>query len=90
MAQIADRGRIDEPLGFHKKVYSGMGDRNADESRSQMLQHISEAGALLNSRSDASGSGLSRPAEVVSSDSNGVDGPRLISSRSWLDSIHTG
>jgi len=48
MAQVVDRVQIEKPLAYHRKIYSAIRDRNADEARRQMLRHITEAGALLN------------------------------------------
>jgi GntR family transcriptional regulator, transcriptional repressor for pyruvate dehydrogenase complex len=48
MAQVVDRVQIEKPLAYHRKIYSAIRDRNADEARRQMLQHITEAGSVLN------------------------------------------
>jgi GntR family transcriptional regulator, transcriptional repressor for pyruvate dehydrogenase complex len=48
MAQVVDRVKLEKPLAFHKRIYSAIRERNVEEARRQMLQHITEAGALLN------------------------------------------
>jgi GntR family transcriptional repressor for pyruvate dehydrogenase complex len=47
MAQLSDRVSIDRPLTFHKRIYAAIRDRNAEEARRTMLEHISDAKNLL-------------------------------------------
>jgi GntR family transcriptional repressor for pyruvate dehydrogenase complex len=49
MTQLSHRTRIDRPLSFHRKIYSAIRDRNAKEARRHMLEHITDAQALISS-----------------------------------------
>jgi DNA-binding FadR family transcriptional regulator len=51
MAQLSTRVPLDRPLSFHKQIYAAIQDRNSDEARRQMLDHIADMKALLSSRS---------------------------------------
>ena len=47
MAQLAPRVSIQKPLSFHKKIYTAIRDRNAEEARRTMFEHITDAKNLL-------------------------------------------
>lgn len=47
MAQLAPRVSIQKPLSFHKKIYAAIRDRNAEEARRTMFEHITDAKDLL-------------------------------------------
>ena len=47
MAQLAPRVSIQKPLSFHKKIYAAIRDRNAEEARRTMFEHITDAKNLL-------------------------------------------
>lgn len=47
MGQLSRRVSIDRPLSFHKKIYAAIRDRNPQEARSTMHDHIADAQALL-------------------------------------------
>jgi GntR family transcriptional regulator, transcriptional repressor for pyruvate dehydrogenase complex len=52
MGQLSRRVSLDRPLSFHKKIYAAIRDRNPQEARSAMQQHITDAQALLAKSSD--------------------------------------
>ena len=47
MAQFVDRVQMERPLEFHKKIYSAIRQKNAEEARRQMLEHINAVAVLL-------------------------------------------
>ena len=47
MGQLSRRVTIDRPLSFHKKIYTAIRDRNPEEARSTMHEHILDAKGLL-------------------------------------------
>jgi DNA-binding FadR family transcriptional regulator len=47
MGQLSRRVSIDRPLSFHKKIYAAIRDRNPQDARSAMQEHIVDAQALL-------------------------------------------
>jgi GntR family transcriptional repressor for pyruvate dehydrogenase complex len=47
MTQLSKRVSVERPLTFHKRIYAAIRDRNADEARRTMHEHISDAQALL-------------------------------------------
>ena len=47
MGQLSRRVSIDRPLSFHKKIYAAIRDRNPQDARSAMHEHIVDAQALL-------------------------------------------
>lgn len=51
MAQLSDRVSMDQPLLFHRKIYSAIREGNAREARQSMLDHIIDARSLLIAKS---------------------------------------
>jgi GntR family transcriptional regulator, transcriptional repressor for pyruvate dehydrogenase complex len=49
MAQLSTRVPLDRPLLFHKRIYAAIQERNSEEARRQMLDHIADTKALLTS-----------------------------------------
>ncbi|MFZ0860164.1 MAG: FadR/GntR family transcriptional regulator [Candidatus Sulfotelmatobacter sp.] len=49
MAQLSTRVPLDRPLIFHKRIYAAIQERNSEEARRQMLDHIADTKALLTS-----------------------------------------
>lgn len=49
MSQLSKRVPLDRPLTFHKRIYEAIQDRNSDEARRQMLDHITDTKVLLTS-----------------------------------------
>jgi GntR family transcriptional repressor for pyruvate dehydrogenase complex len=49
MSQLSARVSIDRPLNFHKRIYEAIQNRNSDDARRQMLDHIADTKALLTS-----------------------------------------
>ncbi len=47
MTQLSGRATIERPLSFHRKIYTAIRDRNAKEARRHMLEHITDAQALI-------------------------------------------
>ena len=47
MGQLSRRVTMDRPLSFHKKIYTAIRDRNSEEARKTMQDHILDAQALL-------------------------------------------
>jgi GntR family transcriptional repressor for pyruvate dehydrogenase complex len=47
MTKTVPRVDIERPLGAHKKIYAAIRDRNADEAKRLMLDHIMDAAAGL-------------------------------------------
>src|SRR5260370_1702618 len=47
MHRLSSRTAIKRPLGYHRKIYAAIRNRNAKEARRQMLEHITDAPALI-------------------------------------------
>ncbi|HEY1464390.1 MAG TPA: FadR/GntR family transcriptional regulator [Terriglobales bacterium] len=47
MGQLSRRVSIDRPLSYHKKIYAAIRDRNSEEARKAMQEHILDAQGLL-------------------------------------------
>src|SRR5216683_8031134 len=47
MGQLSRRVTIDRPLAFHKKIYAAIRNRNPQDARSAMQEHIVDAQSLL-------------------------------------------
>ncbi len=47
MAQLSQRVSMDQPLMFHRRIYAAVRDRNPDEAKKAMHEHIVDAGSLL-------------------------------------------
>lgn len=47
MAQLSGRVAVERPLAFHKRIYTAIRDRNPEEAKRTMLEHISDAKNLL-------------------------------------------
>jgi GntR family transcriptional repressor for pyruvate dehydrogenase complex len=50
MAQLSARVPLDRPLASHKRIYQAIQERNSEEARRQMLEHISDTKSLLTSK----------------------------------------
>lgn len=48
MSQLSTRVPLNRPLTFHKRIYAAIQERNSEEARRQMLDHIADTKALLN------------------------------------------
>ena len=53
MGQLSRRVTIERPLSFHKKIYAAIRDKNPEEARSAMREHIVDAQALLAKSSES-------------------------------------
>lgn len=47
MSKLSTRVPLDRPLTFHKRIYAAIQQRNAEDARRQMLEHIADTTALL-------------------------------------------
>jgi DNA-binding FadR family transcriptional regulator len=47
MNQLSHRVTVDRPLAFDKRIYTAIRDRDPQEARRNMLEHIMDAQALL-------------------------------------------
>jgi len=47
MSQLSERVPLDRPLTFHKRIFAAIQQRNPEDARRQMLEHISDTKALL-------------------------------------------
>jgi GntR family transcriptional regulator, transcriptional repressor for pyruvate dehydrogenase complex len=47
MSQLSTRVSLDRPLTFHKRIYAAIQQRDADNARRQMLEHLADTKALL-------------------------------------------
>ncbi len=47
MTQLSNRVSVDRPLTFHKRIYAAIRDRNPEEARRAMLDHIADAQNLI-------------------------------------------
>jgi len=47
MGQLSRRVTMDRPLSFHKKIYAAIRERNSEEARKAMQDHILDAQSLL-------------------------------------------
>src|SRR5215472_4028275 len=47
MSQLSTRVPLDRPLKFHKRIYAAIQQRNPEEARRQMLEHIADTKGLL-------------------------------------------
>jgi len=47
MSQLSTRVPLDRPLTFHKRIFAAIQQRNPEDARRQMLEHISDTKALL-------------------------------------------
>jgi GntR family transcriptional regulator, transcriptional repressor for pyruvate dehydrogenase complex len=50
MGQLADRVSLDKPLMFHRRIYTAIRERNAEEAKQAMHEHIIDARGLLGQR----------------------------------------
>jgi GntR family transcriptional repressor for pyruvate dehydrogenase complex len=49
MSQLSTRVNLDRPLAFHKRIYAAIQERNSEEARRQMLDHLADTKLLLTS-----------------------------------------
>jgi GntR family transcriptional regulator, transcriptional repressor for pyruvate dehydrogenase complex len=49
MSKLSMRVPLDRPLTFHKRIYAAIQQRNPEDARRQMLEHISDTKAMLDS-----------------------------------------
>ncbi|HEX4155039.1 MAG TPA: FadR/GntR family transcriptional regulator [Acidobacteriaceae bacterium] len=49
MTQLSDRVSMDQPLKFHREIYSAIREGRAQEARQAMMEHINDARSLLTS-----------------------------------------
>jgi len=47
MSKLSTRVPLDRPLTFHKRIYAAIQQRNVEDARRQMLDHIADTKALL-------------------------------------------
>lgn len=47
MSQLSSRVPLDRPLTFHKRIFAAIQQRDSEEARRQMLEHIADTKALL-------------------------------------------
>src|SRR3977135_2232527 len=47
MSQLSTRVPLDRPLTFHKRIFAAIQQRNPEDARRQMLEHIADTKALL-------------------------------------------
>jgi GntR family transcriptional repressor for pyruvate dehydrogenase complex len=47
MSQLSTRVPLDRPLIFHKRIYAAIQQRNPEDARRQMLEHLVDTKALL-------------------------------------------
>src|SRR5438034_4478056 len=47
MSKLSTRVPLDRPLTFHKRIYAAIQQRDAEDARRQMLEHIADTKALL-------------------------------------------
>src|SRR5579863_1169405 len=47
MSQLSRRVPLDRPLTYHKKIYEAIQNRDAEQARRQMLDHITDTKVLL-------------------------------------------
>src|SRR3981081_2259779 len=47
MSKLSTRVPLDRPLTFHNRIFSAIQQRNPEEARRQMLEHIADTKALL-------------------------------------------
>ncbi|HXW92620.1 MAG TPA: FadR/GntR family transcriptional regulator [Terriglobales bacterium] len=47
MSQLSTRVSLERPLTFHKRIYAAIQQRDADNARRQMLEHLADTKALL-------------------------------------------
>jgi GntR family transcriptional regulator, transcriptional repressor for pyruvate dehydrogenase complex len=47
MGQLSQRVSMEQPLMFHRRIYAAIRDRNPDEAKKAMHEHIVDAGTLL-------------------------------------------
>ncbi|MDR3409937.1 MAG: FCD domain-containing protein [Formivibrio sp.] len=47
MAKLSNRVSVDQPLMFHRRIYAAIRERDAEEARRAMLEHITDARSLL-------------------------------------------
>jgi GntR family transcriptional repressor for pyruvate dehydrogenase complex len=47
MSQLSTRVPLDRPLTFHKRIFAAIQQRNAEDARRQMLEHINDIKTLL-------------------------------------------
>ena len=51
MSQLSTRVPLDRPLTFHKRIFAAIQQRNPQDARRQMLEHIADTQMLLASAS---------------------------------------
>ncbi|HEV2396121.1 MAG TPA: FadR/GntR family transcriptional regulator [Candidatus Sulfotelmatobacter sp.] len=49
MSQLSPRVSVERPLTFHKRIYAAIQERNSEDARRQMLDHIADSRALMTS-----------------------------------------
>lgn len=49
MSRLSTRVSLERPLGYHKKIYAAIQQRNADDARRLMYDHIADTMSLLDS-----------------------------------------
>lgn len=47
MSHLSDRVPLDQPLMFHRRIYSAIREHKSDEARHAMLEHLIDARSLL-------------------------------------------
>lgn len=47
MGHLSDRVSLEHPLAFHRKIYTAIRSRDAEEAKRAMLEHITEARKLM-------------------------------------------
>jgi GntR family transcriptional repressor for pyruvate dehydrogenase complex len=50
MSQLSTRVPLDRPLTFHKRIFAAIQQRNPEDARRQMLEHIADTQMLLASK----------------------------------------
>jgi GntR family transcriptional regulator, transcriptional repressor for pyruvate dehydrogenase complex len=49
MSQLSSRVSLERPLGYHKRIFAAIQQRNVDEARRLMAEHIADTKSLLTS-----------------------------------------
>lgn len=47
MGQLSDRVSLDQPLMFHRRIYTAIRERKTEDARQAMLEHLIDARSLL-------------------------------------------
>jgi DNA-binding FadR family transcriptional regulator len=53
MSHLSNRVSLDQPLSFHKRIYTAIRARDAEAARKAMREHILDARSLLSQKSTA-------------------------------------